>query len=199
MALGTGSSRATTLLEMDIDSIADQAELVFVGTVVASESVQNINGQYRTYVTFQVEEVLKGSYPGDSLELSFLGGNVNGRGTVVSDSRLPESGETGIYFVESLSENLVNPLLGWSQGHFLISQDQQGIARITTNRREPVLDIQPMSEVPDLIRRPAGLVSGEGGRAMGVLVEETPGPIERGLTVDQFKSRLRRLLENRPQ
>ncbi len=199
VTLGTNSGQAATLLNMDIDSIADQAELVFIGTVVASESLQNINSQYRTYVTFQIEEVLKGSYPGDTLELSFLGGTFDGRGSVVSDLRLPEPGETGIYFVESVSENLINPLLGWSQGHFLISQDQQGIARITTNRREPVLDIQPMSEVPDLIRRPPGLVSGDGGRAMGVLVEETPGLIERGLTLDQFKSRLRRLLENRRQ
>ena len=195
--LGTTSPQATTLLEMDIDSVAGKAELIFEGTVVASESIQAINGQYRTYVTFQVREVLKGSYTGDTLELSFLGGNVDGRGTVVSDMRRPETGESGIYFVESLNEDLINPLLGWSQGHFLIHNDERGVARITTNRREPVLDIQPMSEVPKLIRRPAGLVSGESGRAMGVLVEQTSKQIGRGLTVDQFKARIRRLLENR--
>ena len=191
------SSQATTLLEMDIDSVAGQAELIFLGSVVASESIQDINGQYRTYVTFEVQEILKGSYPGDTLELSFLGGNVDGRGTVVSDLRRPEPGEAGIYFVESLSENLINPLLGWSQGHFLIQNDSRGIARVTTNRREPVLDIQPMSDVPTLIRRPPGLVSGANSRAMGVLVEQAPELIERGLTVDQFKVRIRRLLERR--
>ena len=191
------SSQATTLLEMDIDSVAGEAELIFLGNVITSQSIQEINGQYRTYVTFQVQEVLKGNHPGDMLELSFLGGNVDGRGTVVSDLRPPKPGETGIYFVESLSENLINPLMGWSQGHFLIHNDQRGIGRVTTNRREPVLDIQPMSEVPTLIRRPAGLVSGEGGRAMGVLVERSVDEIDRGLTVDQFKARIRNLLESR--
>ena len=195
--LGASNSRATTLLEMDIDSVAGQAELIFIGSVIASESIQDINGQYRTYVSFQVQEVLKGSYPGDTLELSFLGGNVNGRGTEVSDLRRPETGESGIYFVESLSENLINPLLGWSQGHFLIRNDQRGIARVTTSGREPVLDIKSMTEVPELIRRPPGLINGAGGNAMGVLVEEAPEQIDRGLTVDQFKTRIRRLLQNR--
>lgn len=191
------SGQATTLLEMDIDSVADRAELIFLGNVLTSESIQNINGQYRTYVTFQVQEVLKGNYPGDSLELSFFGGNINGRGTVVSDLRRPEPGEAGIYFVESLSEDMINPLLGWSQGHFLIRNDQHGIARVTTNRREPVLEIQSMSDVPTLIRRPPGLVSGANSKAMGVLIEQEQEKIDRGLTVDQFKARIRRLLERR--
>ena len=197
ISLITNNGQATTLLEMDIDSIAGQAELIFQGTVITSESIQDINGQYRTYVTFQVQEVLKGTYSGDTMELSFLGGSVNGRGTVVSDLRRPEPGETGIYFVESVSEDLINPLLGWSQGHFLIQSDQQGVARVTTNRREPVLDIRPMSEVPDLIRRPPGLVSGRSSRAMGVLVEPATEQIDQGLTVDQFKLQIRRLLESR--
>ena len=192
-------ARATTLLEMDIDSVTGQAELIFQGTVIASESVQEINGQIRTYVTFQVEEVLKGDYQDATLELSFLGGNINGRGTVVSAMRQPESGESGIYFVESLSENLINPLLGWSQGHFLINSDQRGIRRMTTNSRLPVLDIRPMSEIPELIRRPPGFLSGENGKAMGVIVDETPDRFDRGLTVDQFKARIRELLEKRRQ
>lgn len=188
---------ATTLLEMDIDSVVAQAELVFVGTVVDSESIREINGQYRTHVTFRVQEVLKGDHPEQTLELRFLGGSVNGRGTVVSDLRRPEIGESGIYFVESVSENLINPLLGWSQGHFLIHDDEQGNSRVTTNRREPVRDIRSISDIPELIRRPPGLVTGETGKAMGVVVEDDPDRIDQGLTVEQFKDRIRLLLEKR--
>ena len=53
---------------------------------------------------------------------------------------LPKVGETGIYFVESPYVRQVNPLLGWSQGHFLI--ERSGDATIVlTATGEPVLSV----------------------------------------------------------
>ena len=52
----------------------------------------------------------------------------------------PESQRRGHYFVESVNRNLVNPLLGWSQGHYLI-YEQNGERRVSTVNDKPVTDV----------------------------------------------------------
>lgn len=121
----SGPVRASTLQPFTFEEMAQQAGLIFQGSVTDTREVSQ-DGLIYTYVRFQVEDVIKGYYPGEQVELRFLGGSENGRRLVVTDSGIPREGERGIYFVESLTASLINPLLGWSQGHYLIRSTESG-------------------------------------------------------------------------
>ena len=177
---------ATTILGMDIDRVVADAEFVFEGAVISSETRQDSNsGIISTYVTFQINDV----------ELKFMGGVFNGQIVEVSGMRIPEMNEQGIYFVESMSRDLINPLIGWSQGHFII-HDDNGTRRISTAGDQPVLEVQAVSSIPRSIKKPLSTVEGNSDIAAGVMTESSPIMIERALTVEEFKSRISDLLEN---
>ena len=191
-----GSAFATTLIGMDIDQVARDAELIFEGRVINSETRQDSNsGIVSTYVTFAIADIIKGDYPSDTLELKFMGGEFNGEITAISGLTIPSLDEQGIYFVEALDRDLVNPLLGWSQGHFLISEDN-GDRVVTTTDSKPVLDVQPVAAIPASIKKPQALIEGKNDVAAGVNVDQAALSANRGLSVDEFKSRIRALLNN---
>jgi len=54
-----------------------------------------------------------------------MGGRIGELTLEVSDMRMPEVGERGIYFVETLNEQQIHPLFGWQQGHYLVITNQQ--------------------------------------------------------------------------
>jgi len=85
-----------------------------------------------------VLDVLKGDYTDATIELSYLGGRVGHRQLEVSEMQMPEAGETGIYFVESLQERQLHPLVGWSQGHYLIVEDNNGRAHVQSAGHQPI-------------------------------------------------------------
>ena len=112
MSISGFNLSATTILGMDIDEIANQAELIFEGEVLVRETRQNNNtGIINTYVTFQISDIVKGEFNGDSIELKFMGGTFQEQTVHVSGLTIPSEGEHGIYFVESLNLDLINPLL----------------------------------------------------------------------------------------
>jgi hypothetical protein len=108
---------------------------------------------------------------------------------------IPALGEQGIYFVESLSADMLNPLLGWSQGHYLIFDDN-GERRVSTVDNRPVVDVQPVSNIPQTIKKPQALLEGDGDTATGVMTEASGLSIERAMSVDEFKSRIQALIRN---
>ncbi|MDP6653241.1 MAG: hypothetical protein QGF90_14225 [Gammaproteobacteria bacterium] len=190
------NATATTVLEMDIDDIARDAELVFEGTVLVSEARKDTNsGIISTYITFQIIDIIKGSYDANDLELKFMGGGVNGEVVQVSGLTIPEVGERGIYFVESLSRDLINPLLGWSQGHFIVLEDD-GEPRISTTERQPVSKIESVADIPPVIRKPQAVLEGNNSAAAGVITEPNAAMINRALSVDEFKTSIIELLED---
>jgi hypothetical protein len=194
--LAFSSAFATTILGMDIDKVAAEAEFVFEGVVINSETRQNSNsGIISTYVTFQINDIVKGDYSGNSVELKFMGGAFNGQIVQVSGMRIPEMDEQGIYFVESMSRDLINPLIGWSQGHFIIIDDN-GTRRISTAGNQPVFEVEAVSSIPSSIKKPLSVVEGSTDIAAGVMTETSPLMIERALTVEEFKSRITDLLAN---
>jgi len=69
--------------------------------------------------------VIEGDYADDVIELRYLGGTVVDMRSVIAEMEFPEIGETGIYFVESTSNQLVHPLIGWGQGHFLLKAESR--------------------------------------------------------------------------
>ncbi len=195
-SLGLASASATTILGMDIDKVAADAEFVFEGEVINSETRQDTNsGIISTYVTFQINDVIKGDYSADSVELKFMGGVFNGQIVQVSGMRIPELAEQGIYFVESMSEDLINPLIGWSQGHFIIVDDN-GVRRISTAGNQPVTEVEAVSSIPSSIKKPLSVVEGNTDVAAGVITEISAITIQRALTVEEFKSRIISILEN---
>ena len=192
----SSSGIATTILGMDIDKLVKDAEFVFEGEVILHETRQDSNsGIVNTYVTFKINDVLKGDYSSDLIELKFAGGTFNNQVVEVSGLVIPKDGEQGIYFVESTSRNLLNPLLGWSQGHFLI-QEVLGERRMRTIDQKPVIQIQAVSSIPPSIKKPQALIEGNGDVAAGVNVDISELPTERGLTVDEFKDSILELIEN---
>lgn len=196
LIVGIQFANATTILSMDIDEVVTDAEFIFEGEVVFSETRQDSgSGIIRTYVTFAINDVLKGDEIGDSVELTFMGGAFNGEVVQVSGLRIPEDGEQGIYFVESLNRNLVNPLIGWSQGHFIIV-DEDGDRRISTIDEKAVTDVQSVAAIPLAIKKPGGTIEGDSDVAAGVATDSNPNGRSRALTVPQFKAQILGIIEH---
>jgi hypothetical protein len=192
----SSSGIATTILGMDIDKVANDAELIFEGEVILHKTLQDSNsGIINTYVTFKINDVLKGDYSSDLIELKFAGGSFNNQIVEVSGLVIPKDGEQGIYFVKSTSRNLLNPLLGWSQGHFLI-HEVLGERRMRTIDQKPIIQIQAVSSIPPSIKKPQALIEGNGDVAAGVNVDPDELTTERALTVDEFKDSILELIEN---
>ena len=180
---------------MDIDQVALDAEFIFEGEVVFRETRQESgSGIISTYVTFAINDVLKGDYDADSIELKFMGGAFNGQVVQVSGLRIPKDGEQGIYFVESVSRDLINPLIGWSQGHFVIVDDN-GDRRISTADDKPVTQVQSVAAIPSAIKKPQGIIEGDSDVAAGVSTDSNPIRIDRALSVPQFKAQILGIIE----
>ena len=186
---------ATTILGMNIDEVAQGAELIFEGKVVEHNVRENGAGMIVTYVTFRIEELIKGEYDEPLLELKFTGGRLGGQITEISGLRIPSPNEEGIYFVESVNRSLVNPLLGWSQGHYLI-YEQNGERRVSTINDRPVTDILSTQSVPVALRRPASVIDGDTDPATGVVASSQTLDSAQGLTTESFKAKIRALVDN---
>ena len=178
----TAGVHATAVREVGVAEMLQGCELVFEGRVVHIEVRKEPDSRMiHTYVRFEVLDVIKGKYPRDAIELSFLGGTAGGRTLKVNDMHVPEIGEKGVYFVESLAERQVHPFFGWSQGHFVVVPDSRGIERVMTRTRKPVIEVEPAvhGQTNRLSR----------GIARGLRVSDSPDP-GTGLTVREFKERL---------
>lgn len=185
-------THASTVLEMSFQDVLAHAELVFEGRVSAVESRREDDGMIHTFVRFEVLDVLKGDTPGAVLELRFLGGTVGTQRLDVTDMTMPELGESGLYFVESLTTPQVNPLVGWAQGHFLIEPQAGGVSGVLTASHEPVLAVDAADAAPVT----AAMNTFSKGVAKGVVVQESLSAqaASRPLTVDEFKRAVRALV-----
>lgn len=196
LVLLANSSVASTVLSMEVDELVGQSELIFEGVVLQHDVQQEFGtGIINTYVTFAVVDVVKGEFDPDQLELKFAGGTLNGETVEISGLVLPEVGEEGIYFVESISRNLINPLLGWSQGHYLIIE-QEGERLVNTVSQSPVTDVMAVSDIPQTIRRPQTLIESNTDAAVGIVSEVSALNRARALSVDEFKDRIQGLIDN---
>jgi len=182
---------ASSVLEVSLNEMLQQSQLVFEGTVTAIEARENSQKRIHTYVTFEIKDIINGKYESDFITLSFLGGTVGDVTRAVSDMQFPEKGEQGIYFVESLERTQVNPLYGWSQGHFIVEHHVDGNARLMTNKRLPIAavadKVQSAQMTPD--RQPMQRLSN--GVVPDILVTHD----KRGMMVDEFKRILRGRIE----
>jgi len=177
------SVKAVSMYEM-----LQASQFVFEGTVQSIEAKEGNNKRIYTYVTFAIQDIIKGRYLAKTITLRFMGGTVGDVAMVISDMDFLETGEHGIYFVESLKRHQVNPLYGWQQGHFLVEPDgDTGTERILTRDKQPVTEIQRNSSGTS--------AQGPGGLSTGVARGLEIGPKgAEGMPLDQFKKVLREQL-----
>ena len=118
-------SLATTIQKFSFESLVSHSELIIEGEVILVEPFTSDDLVY-TRVLLRIDDVLKGEEPGEFLELDFVGGTQDGISVTVAGQDIPVAGERGFYFIENRSIKAVNPLTGWSQGHFRIVADIKG-------------------------------------------------------------------------
>jgi len=107
------SAYSSSIRQLHIDQLINQSELVFKGKVLNVTTNWNKNKtEILTQVTFKIDDVISGNHTSNRLELSFVGGTVDEATVTIDGSIMPIKGESGIYFVSSVSQTLVNPLVG---------------------------------------------------------------------------------------
>ncbi|MHC4269923.1 MAG: hypothetical protein ACYSTS_15850 [Planctomycetota bacterium] len=75
----TNQTKATAILELSFDQVCQGSELIFEGSVISKETRPSpTDGKPFTYFTFQVIEVIKGSYNGTTIEIGYMGGQLGG-------------------------------------------------------------------------------------------------------------------------
>ena len=139
LAIST-SLYATTIQKFTFEEMVELSALI-VEAEVLDVSIIDKGNVVHTNVLLAVNDVLKGEIPGDYLELNFLGGESDKIAVLVSGQNIPLLGEKGFYFIEDLESKSVNPLIGWSQGHFRIITDAKGYETLLTDVQQEVMEI----------------------------------------------------------
>jgi hypothetical protein len=136
LLLVPGTAHSTTLVEMELEHLVDQAELVFVGTALRSEVALSADGTFPfTFVTFEVQDEIKGRAVGRELTLRFHGGQA-GPDEVVVVHGMPEFtlGETYLLFVRD-NGTAASALLGWRQGQYRVAREPESGRQILVDER----------------------------------------------------------------
>jgi hypothetical protein len=168
------SAAATTVIPPSFDELVAQAEVIFQGQVTKVESQWAGEGAERhivSYITFKVEEALKGN-PGQNYTMRMLGGTVDGETMAVSDAPKFKVGDDDILFVQNNGTQFI-PLVGIMHGRFHVRHDQAGREIVTNNEEEPVTNL---------------------GR-LGKLGEAGPSVNEANLTAADFKAAVKSKLK----
>jgi hypothetical protein len=189
---------ATTVQQVDVDFLLNKAMLIFEGEVLSSEAKWNRDKtSINTFVTFRVKDVIKGETRSSTVTLGFSGGTVGQTGLQVSEMVYPSVGENGIYFFENPGRQLVNPLVGWGQGHFRVKKDGNGMERILTEGDDPVLslDISVMNGADKGIARKLSVSPFSHGVARGVRTGKRDDALSTAMEKKQFKDTLKARLK----
>jgi hypothetical protein len=192
--LGFAPANATTLAGKSLSDLAKGSELIFEGQAVTSVVEALPNGQgAQTCVSFKIAEIVAGAHPGSTIRLCFFGGMLGGQGFGVSGMRYPAVGEHGIYLVESTSQPLINPLIGWDQGRFLVAKDPAtGTLRMTTADHRRIVGLAPEAAKPT----PAdGQIVSPDAAAGGVMTDDGSN-LSDAVSREDFIGRLRSYREH---
>jgi hypothetical protein len=121
------AAHATTVIPPTFDELVTKAETIFEGTVTGSRSEWTGEGSNRhivTYVTFKIEDAIKGA-PGSDYTLRMFGGTVDGQTIEVTDAPRFKVGDRDILFVENNGTQFI-PLVGIMHGRFHVQPDANG-------------------------------------------------------------------------
>jgi len=149
--LFAGVSGASVIVRIPFEQVVKGAELIIHGSVLSAETrVSPISGKPFTYFTIRIDEIIKGDYPFETIEIGYMGGTIGEMTLEVSDMRMPRVDERGIYFIETLGAQQIHPLIGWQQGHYRVIVNQD-------TGREVVVSQQPAESTPRGMMAPQGI------------------------------------------
>ena len=142
LTVSVRTAQATTVIPPTFDELVAQAEVIFQGDVTDVKSQWVGEGAQRhivSYVTFKVEDALKGT-PGQSYTIRMLGGTVDGETMGVSDAPKFKVGDKDILFVQNNGNQFV-PLVGIMHGRFHVKRNQAGQEVVSNDEDEPVKNV----------------------------------------------------------
>jgi hypothetical protein len=145
--VASSSLHATTVIPPSFDELVSRAEVIFQGSVTDVRSEWVGEGAQRhivTYVTFKVDDAIKGS-PGTTYTMRMLGGTVDGQTMAVSDSPKFKKGDRDFLFVEHNGQQFI-PLVGIMHGRFRVEREQNGREIVTMNSGEPLSDVASLGK-----------------------------------------------------
>lgn len=185
LILVPATSSASSVIQVTFNDLVLSSELIFEGRVVDKRAEMSAGGTIHTYVTFRIQDVIKGSHSDSQIVLRYQGGTVGALTLEVSDLVVPGIGETGIYFVESTTRPLVHPLYGWDQGHFVVMT-------AGTDRTERVFsrNLKPVAGIQQTDGKASGLSN---GIASGLQVAE-PDRRNEAMSVSTFRQKVREIV-----
>jgi hypothetical protein len=128
LALPSTALRATTVIPPTFDQLVTEADTIFEGTVTGMRSEWTGEGADRhivTYVTFRVEDAIKGALGGE-YTIRMFGGTVDGHTIEVSDAPRFKVDDRDILFVTQNGNQFI-PLVGIMHGRFHVQPDETGV------------------------------------------------------------------------
>ena len=117
-------------MQLSFDEITNQAEVIFIGTVVEQESRYGGNqNMIFTDVRFEVVELIYSTNQardliGEEIELSFAGGEIEGLTVRVSDVPTFEINATYVVFTRMDGKTYASQTIGAFQGLFKVASDE---------------------------------------------------------------------------
>jgi hypothetical protein len=116
---------AATVRHIGTNELVSGSQVIVHGRIVEKWSEAGpTSGTIVTRVVLQITEVIKGADADSTIVLTFLGGTLGDLRQHIDGSNVPDLGEEGIYFLEDPSRFLINPIYGWTQGHFTVTEDR---------------------------------------------------------------------------
>lgn len=181
--------RASVVVQASLDEMLAACPLIFEGVVLDVSSESDPTGIH-TWVHFRVDRRIKGAAAA-TLALRFRGGRVGDRREEVSGSPIPEPGERGIYFVESVDRFLVNPLYGWDQGRIRIVRAADGGDRVLTSHGHAIVAVEepaaPSARATQALQRDG--IARSTGVALGIR-SDARARAEQALRAEEFEAAL---------
>lgn len=126
-----GSASSAVMERMPLDEMSREADLVVVGTVVSRSCRYDAPPRADRIVTdvvVRVERRVRGE-AGDEVVVTTPGGEVDGRGQIVTGAPVLRPGEEVVLFLHPARATPVGPrraILGLSQGLFVVHRDRPG-------------------------------------------------------------------------
>jgi len=169
------SVSATTVVPPTFEQLVDQAQVIFHGTVTKLNSQWIGEGAQRrivTFVTFDVKESLKGQ-TGKTYTIRTFGGTVDGETMRIGDAPTFEVGDDQILFVENNGSQVI-PLVGLMHGQFRVRKDASGREMVTTNKNQPLSDVQNLGRETEAAQSAAALTPAAFKAAIQTRLQATP-------------------------
>lgn len=171
---------------LTIEEVVSDSEFVFEGKVIALVyKVPTDRNTIYTFVTFEINDVIKGDYVEKLIEIRYPGGKNGDQIEVVSDMIIPQVGEEGIYFVKSLTKHYIHPLTGWAQGQMVVVKDETGKKRVFSVSGESIYSVN------SLVSNKSGSDELSADVAMGVL---TGSQTDQAISLDEVKNQLKAIV-----